>query len=104
VAAEIAYSGVKERVCVLCCCHQEEAPHSQLRDLRGQLNAERAELNEAQDLLVTSRAEESQKRELAQQRSEEDKTLGELDLGPQGGLLHLYCAELLEGVVTAVGV
>eukprot|EP00775_Hariotina_reticulata_P011842 gene11842-11986_t len=54
---------------------EEEAPQSHLRDLRGQLNAERAELSEAQDLLVTSRAEEAKKRELAQQGSQEDKTL-----------------------------
>eukprot|EP00775_Hariotina_reticulata_P011472 gene11472-11616_t len=59
----------------------EEAPQSHLRDLRGQLNAERAELSEAQDLLVTSRAEEAKKRELAQQGSQEDKTLGKLSPG-----------------------
>jgi len=56
---------------------QSKASQTELRGLRGELNAARAEVTVAQSDLVAVRTEEARKRELKAEQSKTDKTLGE---------------------------
>lgn len=74
-------SSVCVSVCVpslLGCCLlplQKNPEQTHLRELRGELNAARAELSEAQQQLVTARGEQAKLRQLSEQPVK-DKTLG----------------------------
>lgn len=56
---------------------QNKASQSELRELRGHLNAARAEVTVAQGDLVAARTEETRRRELKAAESKKDATLGE---------------------------
>jgi hypothetical protein len=56
---------------------QAKASQTELRELRGRLNAARAELTVSQGELVAARTEEARKRELKAAQSKTDATLGE---------------------------
>lgn len=62
-----------------CCVHcvQRKASQPELRELRGRLNAARAEVTVAQGELVAARTEETRRRELKAAESKTDPTLGE---------------------------
>lgn len=56
---------------------KSKASQTELRGLRGELNAARAEVTVAQSDLVAVRTEEARKRELKAEQSKTDKTLGQ---------------------------
>jgi chromosome segregation ATPase len=68
---------------------QSNAEQSRLRELRGELNAARAELTEAQQQLVAARGEEAKMRKVLEEEPQKDRTLG-----APGGCCWWYCPAL----------